>query len=327
MMDKIEIKKLSEDYFRGQIDDEDEVKLFELLRQDAENMRYFRLLEQHWLATAPSTAHAAQRWDSLLAAIQKQDRAAPIPTATKSWRIPWPGWKNVAAILLLVTLTAYLTRQWSQRSTHYYTYSTPPGAKSTVTLPDGTTVWLNAGSTLRYATNFNQRHRRVELSGEGYFDVAKKNDRPFVVATQGYDVVVRGTAFDIQAYADDPCIVTALKRGSVEIQRANESITMRPGEQVSLHKATGKLHKTTFANDASAWINDATEYEDISLEQLARVLSRRYAVRIVLNDNRLKAKHYKISLRNKETLDDILMALQKMDDIHIRHQAKTIYLE
>lgn len=117
-----------------------------------------------------------------------------------------------------------------------YQLSTPKGGQYQVTLPDGTKVWLNAASSLRYPSQFDSEIRRVELTGEGYFEVAHDSDRSFVVASREQEVTVLGTHFNINAYEDESGVRTTLLQGAVEVQAAGQrdhdsKVVLRPGEQ------------------------------------------------------------------------------------------------
>ena len=120
-----------------------------------------------------------------------------------------------AAVVLLMVMSGVLT-YWLKpnQPVQQYALTAPMGSKTHVLLPDSSEVWLNAGSTLRYASDFNEANRNVSLEGEGYFQVKHKQDgQEFTVHTNGYDVVVKGTRFTVTAYADDPMVTTALLQG------------------------------------------------------------------------------------------------------------------
>jgi hypothetical protein len=152
---------------------------------------------------------------------------------------------SVAAILVLVLvvsgLTAYFMNERQEVEKHLFSYSeivAPLGAKTQVVLPDSTVVWLNAGSKLTYSANFNLDNRLVELEGEGYFQVAKNNDKPFVVDAFGFLVEGGETEFNVKAYKDEPTIEAILVEGKVWLNHRTETIT----SDVSL----GRKYKATF---------------------------------------------------------------------------------
>ncbi|HEY1201383.1 MAG TPA: FecR family protein, partial [Niastella sp.] len=114
----------------------------------------------------------------------------------------------------------------------YNTIATPRGGQYQLVLADGTKVWLNASSSLRYPTAFTGKERRVELTGEGYFEVAKNASMPFHVVTATQDVEVLGTHFNINAYDDEDAVKTTLLEGSVKV-KADNSVVLKPGEQAA----------------------------------------------------------------------------------------------
>jgi len=158
---------------------------------------------------------------------------------------------SVAAILILIFVVSGLTTYFvnqnqavEQRLVSYSEIVAPLGAKSQVVLPDGTVVWLNAGSKLTYSTDFNLENRLVRLEGEGYFQVAKNKEKPFVVDAFGFLLEGRETEFNVKAYRDEPTIEAILVEGKVWLNHRTESIT----SDVSL----GRKYKATFYKQFSA---------------------------------------------------------------------------
>ena len=149
----------------------------------------------------------------------------------------------VAVVLVLVCLSvAILYRNvHTGMEVSYFVNETPLGDKTRLLLADGSSVWLNSGSTLKYSTGFNAKNRVVVLDGEGYFEVKQNGGVPFTVHTHGYDVVVKGTKFNVSAYEEDPFISTTLIEGKVTVNYKDESVDMQPGEEMKLIKSTGEL--------------------------------------------------------------------------------------
>ncbi|WP_394697656.1 FecR family protein [uncultured Sunxiuqinia sp.] len=152
---------------------------------------------------------------------------------------------SVAAILVLLIVVSGLATYFvserqavEQQPISYSEIVAPLGAKTQVVLPDGTVVWLNAGSKLTYSTNFNMSSRLVYLEGEGYFQVAKNKEKPFVVDAFGFLVEGGETEFNVKAYQDDPTIEAVLVEGKVWLNHRTETIT----SDVSL----GRKYKATF---------------------------------------------------------------------------------
>lgn len=168
----------------------------------------------------------------------------------------------------------------------YNTLSTPTGGTYMVTLPDGTKVWLNALSTLRYPTAFTGELREVTMTGEAYFEIATDPRRPFTVHVAGKeDVAVLGTHFNINAYADEPALVTTLFEGAVKIDApvngVSKSARLQPGQQESLAAAGMTTRPTPDEAAVLAWKNGYFSFHGESLEAIMRQVSRWYAAEIV----------------------------------------------
>jgi ferric-dicitrate binding protein FerR (iron transport regulator) len=164
----------------------------------------------------------------------------------------------------------------------YNTLATPKGGQYRVTLPDGTSVWLNAASSLKYPTVFTGPERQVELTGEAYFEVAKNPRQPFIVAASGNKVVVHGTHFNINAYSDEAAMRTSLLEGSVSVQTSSGTAKLVPGQQASIDK-NGVAIKVAAADvaQAIAWKNGYFSFENADLNTVMRQIARWYDVEVV----------------------------------------------
>ncbi|MEO7044560.1 MAG: FecR family protein, partial [Ferruginibacter sp.] len=136
---------------------------------------------------------------------------------------------------------AYQKENNNPASIQYNTISTPRGGQYQLTLADGSQVWLNAESSITFPTSFVGDKREVKITGEAYFEVAHNANIPFHVIVNGMDVKVLGTHFNINAYEDEGVIKTTLLQGSVQVSEGNESVKIRPGEQVILKNSGGNI--------------------------------------------------------------------------------------
>ncbi len=145
-----------------------------------------------------------------------------------------------------------------------------------------TRVWLNAASSLRYPTSFSGQDRKVELTGEGYFEVAKNKDKPFHVRVGAVEVEVLGTHFNIMAYDDEAAIQTTLLEGSVKVSYNNQTDLLKPGRQASLNRTDNKL-TTGEANvqQVVAWKNGYFYFDKSDVKTIMRQVSRWYDLDIV----------------------------------------------
>ena len=161
----------------------------------------------------------------------------------------------------------------------------------------------------------------------GYFEVTKQNGKQFTVKTHEYDVVVKGTKFNVSAYSDDSYITTTLLEGAVELNYKEDQIRMSPGESISLDLVTRQLKgKKVNARQAMAWAEDRIEYDDITLGEMVKKLSRQYDVHIQLESEKLGDMKFRVSLRNKETIVDVMDALKEIIPIKVEYKEKDIYI-
>ncbi|MGK9118136.1 FecR family protein [Olivibacter jilunii] len=162
------------------------------------------------------------------------------------------------------------------------TLSTPKGGQYQVILSDGTKVWLNAASSLRYPTAFTGNERKVILNGEAYFEVAKNEKQPFKVVTDRQELLVLGTHFNINSYEDEPDVKTTLLEGSVKVSafQTKQTILLKPGEQAAL-KRSGKLKVAQInAENAIAWKSGLFQFQGSGIQEALRQMARWYDITI-----------------------------------------------
>lgn len=167
----------------------------------------------------------------------------------------------------------------------YNTITTPKGGQYQLILADGSRVWLNASSSLRFPTSFQGKERKVELSGEGYFEIAKDASKPFTVkinTTLGdkNEVEVLGTHFNIMAYNDEGIVKTTLLEGSVKINHNNKIAKLKPGQQAKLQNQSMKVVDDVDTDEAVAWKNGYFQFTSANLQQVMRQIARWYDVDI-----------------------------------------------
>lgn len=173
------------------------------------------------------------------------------------------------------------------------TITTPRGGQYTVVLPDGTKIWLNAASSLKYPTEFSGTERRVELSGEAYFEVAKNAAKPFFVKTASQTVKVLGTHFNINSYTDEKVTRTTLLEGSVHVTGNFNLLTvkLKPGQQAISNANKVKMASDPNLDEVMAWKNGKFLFNDTELKTIMRQLSRWYDVDIEYQGE-IAEKHY-----------------------------------
>lgn len=159
----------------------------------------------------------------------------------------------------------------------YNTATTPRGGQYQFILSDGTKVWLNSASAIKYPVEFVGNERKVELTGEAYFEVAHNAKKPFRVVSNGQTIEVLGTHFNVNAYADELSVRTTLLQGSVKISSSGSSAVIKPGEQSAVVNGNIKVQNVD-VDAAVAWKNGLFNFEDSNIEEVMRQLARWYDV-------------------------------------------------
>ena len=240
-------------------------------------------------------------------------------------KISLSAWiQRIAAILILplIIFSGYLFYQhqkeenivWIEKSAGY-------GDIKHITLPDNTTVWLNAGSTIIYPEEFIGRFRQIFFTGEGHFSVAKNKEKPFIIKSNESSIEVLGTQFNLKSYSNDNRIEVALLDGSVAFCYPSTTdqemkCILSPGEQVYYNRTTHNLEKKNFI------LSDYFKNE--TLEDIAKQLERNFDVNIIIKNDSLKQIPYHMAFVNNETLDDILSAMNLDGYLTIKRDGKII---
>jgi hypothetical protein len=190
------------------------------------------------------------------------------------------------------------------------TLSTPRGGQYQVVLADGTKVWLNAASSLRFPSDFPGGQRVVELAGEAYFEVAKDKHKPFLVKVGRMEVNVLGTHFNVNAYAEEKTIKTSLLEGSVKITNGTASSLLQPGEQAVLRNADNKVRINRVNMDkVVAWKNGVFQFDDADITVVMREIARWYNVEIVYTGN-VPTRQFEGKISRNAELIEVLKILE-----------------
>ncbi|MGX5816842.1 FecR family protein [Chitinophaga lutea] len=209
----------------------------------------------------------------------------------------------------------------------FNTMRTPRGRQFQVRLPDGTQVWLNAASSIRYPTAFGKTQRQVELSGEAYFDVAPSQNAPFIVkAGDRAAIEVLGTQFNVNAYADEKQLTATLLRGAVRVRTAdgNGQAVLAPGQQARIgNDARLNVIREADTEKATAWKAGQFNFEDTSLEEIMRQLERWYDVETVYEDD-VKHLQFGSIISRKEHVESVLKLLEMTGEVSFRMEGRTI---
>ncbi|WP_343563880.1 FecR domain-containing protein [Sphingobacterium sp.] len=285
---------------------------------------------------------------------------APIETVPIR-QMSWKKWAAIAAVFVALVSVGlwYYSRPVddavSQPMTHIgQVYQTKKGEKKTFELVDGSTVTLNSASKLELSSDFNADLRQVRLVGEGYFQVAKNKEKPFMVQASDFDIKVLGTTFNVKSYPEEPTAEAVLVEGSIEMkskgQREN-SVIIKPNQKITIFKNQAELavnvskgnkpgqsklpikeiaienipvveSNTTEIPDI-AWKENRLEIVDQDFESLRRTLERWYDVDIQLQSDQLKKYRFTATF-SKENITQVLSALQKVEPFKFELYGKKI---
>ncbi|MDB5112287.1 MAG: FecR family protein [Mucilaginibacter sp.] len=212
----------------------------------------------------------------------------------------------------------------SENFVSYNLISTPRGGQYQVILSDGTKVWLNAASSLKYPAVFAGKERDVELTGEAYFEVAKNKDMPFKVTVNGMEVKVLGTHFNIMAYNDEKATETTLLEGSVKLIKNTKETLLIPGQQGALINGQPdfNVHKVN-VDDIIAWKNGFFSFENESIQSIMREISRWYDVDIEYSGNLIK-QNYGGTVSRFKDIDELLKTLELTGTIHFKTEGRRV---
>lgn len=213
--------------------------------------------------------------------------------------------------------------QSTATAVQYNILSTPRGGQFQITLPDGTKVWLNAASTLRYPTAFAGPERLVEINGEAYFEVAANANQPFRVKMKEAEVQVLGTNFNVNAYADEPIIQTTLLEGSIKLSANNNQVLLKPGQQAIL--ATNKEFQINEVNpgDAIAWKNGYFLFKNEGIESVMRTIARWYDVDVSYQGDVTKQR-LGGTVSRYENLEDLLKTIELTKSLKFKIEGRRV---
>jgi ferric-dicitrate binding protein FerR (iron transport regulator) len=213
----------------------------------------------------------------------------------------------------------------SNHAADYNILVTPKGGQYKVQLPDGSLVWLNAESSLKYPTAFSTSERMVELKGEGYFEIKKDESKPFKVRlADGSEVKVLGTHFNIMAYENERYKDVTLLQGSVEILKGNTVQKLAPGQQGRIISSKIILVSSSDTDQVTGWKNGQFIFRDADIESIMRQVARWYDVGIKYEDT--KTQHFNATISRKEPVSRLLNLLEETNEVHFKIKNKTIYV-
>ncbi|MDR1415067.1 MAG: FecR family protein [Odoribacteraceae bacterium] len=207
----------------------------------------------------------------------------------------------------------------------YHTVEVPRGGEYELLLSDGTRVWLNSGSRVRFPVRFTGDTREVEMDGEVCFDVAKDGGRPFVVRAGEVSLRVLGTLFNVEAYAGEP-VVTTLVNGSLKLSSGKNEQMLRPGEQATL-LSDGFVVREMRASESVEWIHGVFNFTDTSLEMIMKRLARWYDVDVFYRDRSAGDARFTLEIKRYDNIASVLSKIEMTERVHFSVDGNRVFVE
>lgn len=326
----MQIEEMISDYLSGNIDSENKRILMHWIESDVENKRYFLRQQEIWFSCTDlndnNEFNKTKAFSVFLNRVSKSESKGRKRMA----------WLRYAAIIVGVCFISYVSHyqgeQQLKQALTQIRVEAPMGSQTRLILPDNTLVMLNAGSSLVYSQDFGVYDRKVELIGEGYFEVTPNDKLLFQV--YGKDIVVKvlGTKFNFKDYPEDEEVSVRLFQGKVTVDNFlnhEEEMILTPNEGMIMNRLEGKMRKQVGNNiESMAWQDGEIVLQNTSLEELIRLLERYYDVSIELQRDELKHLFFNGRFNKKEmTVKEVLDVLSATRRIsyEITDQAIIIY--
>lgn len=194
----------------------------------------------------------------------------------------------------------------------YNTLKTSRGQMYPVKLSDGSAVWLNSSSSIRFPVAFTEQERRVEITGEAYFEIARNDRKPFTVSVNGMEVQVVGTVFNINSYTDEGTIKTTLLKGAVKVKKGSQQVMIKPGEQAEVAEKTISVKAGVNIDKEVAWKNGLFYFRKENVKAIMRQIARWYDVDVVYEGN-ISNEEISGKIHRSANLSEVLKLLSELD--------------
>ncbi len=245
-------------------------------------------------------------------------------------------WFRVAAILILAFVLPLLIVKNEPPPTaytvvQYVTKENPAGRKSTLQLPDGSVVNLNAESRITYPESFHDTIRKVSLVGEAFFEVAENKDKPFIVSSAGVDTQALGTSFNVKAYEEDEHVQVVLASGKVKVkqsqEKSSEEVFLSPGEELRVEKQTYIMSRQPAdLYQTLAWKDNILVFNQAPAEQVFATLERWYGVTIVFPEKMRDDSWWFTGEYKNENLENVLLSMSYIKDFNYQINQESVLI-
>ena len=319
-------------YLTNSLTPEETQSLQEWLNASEENRKYFSDMQEVWIAASDETDDSSFNKDKAYQLFLKQTEATPQQGINKRKAFQLRPWMYAAAMIIVVFICGTIAFQSGKsvirNQLTQISIEAPYGSKTKLYLPDGTLVWLNAGSKMSYAQDFGINERTLNLTGEAYFEVTKNKHIPFKVHTDELDVKVLGTKFNFRNYQDDLEAKVCLLEGKVALSTQQKETILHPDQQALLDKKTGKLLiSNTKAAYSAEWTNDRLYFDEALLPDIVKELERSYNIKITIADAALNSVRFYGNFRRREqSIREIMDVLSSTDKMTYIIEGKNIVI-
>ena len=319
-------------YLTNSLTPEETQSLQEWLNASEENRKYFSDMQEVWIAASDETEDSSFNKDKAYQLFLKQIGATPQQGINQRKAFQLRPWMYAAAMIIVVFICGTIAFQSGKSVIRnpltQISIEAPYGSKTKLYLPDGTLVWLNAGSKMSYAQDFGINERTLNLTGEAYFEVTKNKHIPFKVHTEELDVKVLGTKFNFRNYKDDLEAKVCLLEGKVALNTREKETILHPDQQALLDKKTGKLSVSgTKAAYSAEWTNDRLYFDEVLLSDIIKELERSYDVKITVADDTLNTIRFYGNFRKREqSIQEIMDVLSSTDKMTYTMNGKNIVI-
>ena len=231
----------------------------------------------------------------------------------------------VVALCVSIGISVHYFRQVNQMSQQTFVVSAEKGQRSNVVLPDGTVLTLNSCSRVRYPNQFVDNERRVELEGEGFFQVSRNEKQPFIINTRFFDVRVLGTCFNVKSYSSDETVMVDVESGKVQVDMPEAMMRLQANEQVRINTMSGEYSKQREEHAVAVWRGGGMRFDATPIHDVAKELERMYNCRITFAqgqsfDNLISGEH------DNKSLEAVLQSIEYTSGIHYKISGQEVLL-
>jgi transmembrane sensor len=352
-------------YLQGETSEEENSVLLKWVNQSKTNEKLFLEMKYIW-ETSRSGGLLAEieknrEWEKFLSKIQSAN-ISRVTEKNAKIRSVFAAIVKIAAVFIMAFVIAWFVLKPKEKPAEnplsYYEFRTPKGARSEVQLPDGSKVWLNSTSFVRFPNNFSGNNRKIYLEGEAYFDVKKNESYPMVISTSDINIKVIGTAFNVKSYPGEGTIETTLERGTITLEKKasnseekNSIITLQPNQRVTFVKKQGKISldeirpvntvdsatkklirqekiivsQRVETEKYTAWKDGKIIFDNETFENLSVKLERWFDIKIHIEDESLKKIRFTGTFE-KETIEQVLNIMRLTTPIKYTMNKNDIYI-